>query len=103
MKKKEFNIYKVLLKNNRVNNYTKLLIVLNTLNYYGDDYIPNKKIMNLLKINKANTIRLLHQLENDHIIKIFYNGRKRYFIFEISDEKGNKEEIFEYNWLEEEE
>lgn len=106
--KKDNNIIKILLNNKRVNNYTKLLIILNTLDFYKDYYIPNKKLMNMLGINKKNTIRLLKQLENDNVIKIFYKGRKRYFTFIANSCKEEKEEIkkddiFDYDWLNDEE
>ncbi len=113
MKSKKENIINILLKNKRVNNYTKLLIYLSRLNYYKDDYIPNKKLMNMLNINKQNLIRrLLKQLEDDKIIKIFYKGRKRYFkyiintvedIEDINDEENinnnRRIELFDYDWL----
>ena len=107
MKKKQRNIYKVLLKNKRVNNYTKLLILLNTLDYYGDNYIPNRKLMNQLGINKPNTIRLLHQLKEDNIINTIYKGRKRYFTFKDYTEEEIKYidriELIDYDYLNEEE
>ena len=92
----------------RVNNYTKLLIILNTLNFYEDYYIPNKKLMNMLGINKNRVIVLIKQLENDNVIKIFYKGRKKYFTFIANSCKEEKEEIkrkdiFDYDWLNDEE
>ena len=110
MKKDKGNLFKILLKNKRVNNYTKLLILLNTLNFYEDYHIPNKKLMNMLKINKNRVIVLLHQLEEDRIIKVFYKNRKRYFTFIATDdseekieERTNYNELYDYNWLEDEE
>lgn len=99
------NIYKVLLANKRVNNYTKLLIILNNLNYYKDYYIPNKKLENKLKINKKRVICLLHQLQEDNIIKIGYKGKKRYFKFVTKNEKEKKNHIklFKYDWLNDDE
>ena len=98
------NIYKVLLTNKRVNNYTKLLIILNNLNYYKDYYIPNKKLKNQLKIDYKNIRTLLHQLEDDNIIKIGYKGKKRYFKFLTKNEKEKKDHIklFKYDWLNDE-
>ena len=105
------NIIDVLLNNKRVNNYTKLLIILNTLDYFKDYYIPNKKLMNRLKINKKRIIVLLHQLEEDNIIKLYYKGRKRYFVFlafsedkesEVKPVFSNNNDVFDYDWLEEE-
>ena len=107
MKKQKNNIYKIIIQNNHVNKYTKLLLFLNTLDYYEDYYIPNKKIMKILNINKKNTIRLLKQLKDDDMISIFYKGSKRFFTFigkpketEINKET-NKDiyEIFSYDWL----
>ena len=102
MNNKKNNIVKILLENSRVNNYTKLLIYLKTLDFYKDYYIPNKKLMNYLKINKNRIIVLLHQLEEDNIISLHYKKRKRYFTF-IYGESERKEipVIFEYDWLNE--
>ena len=61
MKKDKVNIIKILLKNQRVNNYTKLLIKLKQLDFYEEYYIPNRKLMNMLNIHKKNLIVLLHQ------------------------------------------
>lgn len=108
MKKENNNIIKIILNNKRVNNYTKLLIILNTLNFYEDYYIPNKKLMNMLGINKNRVIVLIKQLENDNIIKIFYKGRKRYFTFIASSKEQQKEierkkiDPFDYDWLNDE-
>ena len=109
MNNKKSDIIKILLNNSRVNNYTKLLLKLSVLDYLEDYYIPNKKLMNQLKIHKKNLIVLLHQLEEDKVIKIFYKNKKRYFTF-IADMFNNEEEteerqnnIFDYNWLEIEE
>lgn len=111
MKKQKSNsIYKILLQNKRVNNYTKLLMLLNSLDYYEDYYIPNKKIMNILKIHKKNTIKLLHQLEEDKMIHIFYKNRKRFFSFIAEVKESNVDvdkikeseeykEVFSYDWL----
>lgn len=103
----KININKLMLKNDRVNNYTKLMIILNTLNFYEDYYIPNKKLMNMLNINKKRTIELLKKLREDRIIAIFYKGSKRYFTFIANNEESNsqldntKNDVFDYNWLEE--
>lgn len=103
--KKNNNIFKELLNNKRVNNYTKLMIILNTLNFYEDYYIPNKKLMNMLNINKNRVIVLLEQLRKDRIIAIFYKGSKRYFTFIANNEESSKQlynsknDVFNYNWL----
>lgn len=103
----KININKLMLKNDRVNNYTKLMIILNTLNFYEDYYIPNKKLMNMLNINKKRTIELLKKLREDKIISIFYKGSKRYFTFIANNEESSsqldhaKNDVFDYNWLDE--
>lgn len=104
MEKNKRNIIKILLKCKKVNNYTKLMIILNTLEYYEDYYIPNRKLINMMNIHKKNLIVLLKQLEEDNIIKVFYKGRKRYFTFIAKSEEEKSEEIksniYDYNWLE---
>ena len=107
MKKDNSNIFKLILNKKRVNNYTKLLIILNNLDYFEDYYIPNKKLMNMTNLTKYWVIQLLHQLEEDNIITIRYKGRKRYFMFNnIKEDKENpiikNYDNFDYNWLEEE-
>lgn len=110
MKKDKTHITKILLNNRRVNNYTKLMIILSRLNYYEDYYIPNSKLMKMLVIHKKNLIVLLKQLEEDKIIAIFYRGRKRFFTFiknGYEEEKEyvfeEKKELFDYDWLNNEE
>lgn len=104
---KENSLNKILLKDDNVNYYTKLLILLYIWDYYEDYYIPNRKIMNTLKISKNNVKRLLHQLYDNKVIHIFYKGRKRYFTFiakkdiDIKQNDTNKD-LFDYNWLDEE-
>lgn len=107
MKKNKTNITKILLNNNRVNNYTKLLIKLQQLDYFEDYYIPNAKLMKMLGIHKKNLIVLLKQLKEDRIIAIFYKGRKKYFTFiaDTEDKEAEfieeKSELYDYDWLEE--
>ena len=96
--KMKSNLYRILLENKRVNHYTKLLIMLNTYNHFKDYYIPNKKLTRILKIDKKNLIVLLHQLQDDNIIKLYYVGKKRYFKFNLEEEKKNND-IFHYDWL----
>lgn len=108
MKKDKTHITKILLNSKRVNNYTKLMIVLSRLNYFEDYYIPNSKLMKMLGINKKRVIVLLKQLEEDKIIAIFYRGRKRFFTFiKSGEEKENifeeKPELYDYDWLNDEE
>lgn len=108
--KKNRKINKILLGSKYVNNYTKLLLILNTLDFYGDYYIPNKKLERMLKINDRKNIRtLLHQAEEEGLIRLVYRDRKRFFMF-INQSKGKTEEeitkkpvLFDYNWLDDDE
>lgn len=100
------SITKILKQSKYVNNYTKLLLLLNNLNYYGDYYIPNKKLQRMLNINKNRVIVLLHQAEAEGIIKLIYKDRKRYFIFNNEKSENDvtkKPDLFDYNWLEDSE
>lgn len=106
MKKKSTrNIHKILLSSKYVNNYTKLLLLLNNLDYYGDYYIPNRKLERMLKINKNRVIVLLHQAEDEGLIRLVYRDRKRFFIFlsQSNEKTDEKPDLFDYNWLEDEE
>ena len=111
MKKNNRSITKILLNSKYVNNFTKLLLILNRLDYYEDYYIPNKKLENLMKIDRRKIRDILHHLEEENIIRILYKGRRRYFLFTdkdmaFSDElkkEAKKPELFDYNWLEDEE
>ncbi len=107
----KIKITRLILNNKRVNNYTKLMIILSSLNYYEDYYIPNRKLMNMLNINKKRVIILLKQLQEDRVIAIFYKGRKRFFTFlqtgnedlkNIDNDMENipDNDLFDYNWLE---
>lgn len=105
MKKDKIDIFDILMKDNNVNNYTKMLILLNRLNYYSDNYIPNKKLMKILKINKPNVIRILGLLKKNKIIYVYYINKKRYFKFinkKLNDDKMEYTSLYDYNWLEEE-
>lgn len=99
------NILNTLMKNKKVNGYTKMIILLSRLDYYKDYYIPNKKLMNILGIKKRNIIYIINQLEIDNVIKLNYKGRKRYFKFINEEEEKEKNvvpvELYDYNWLEE--
>lgn len=111
MKKNNRSITKILLNSKYINNFTKLLLILNRLDYYEDYYIPNKKLENLLKIDRRKIREILHHLEEENIIRILYKGRRRYFLFTdkdmiFSDElekEYKKVELEDYNWLEDEE
>lgn len=105
MKKDKIDIFDILMKDNNVNNYTKMLILLNRLNYYSDNYIPNKKLMKILKINKPNVIRILGLLKKNKIIYVYYINKKRYFKFinkKLNDDKMEYTSLYDYNWLDEE-
>lgn len=103
-KNNENNIFYILMNDDNVNNYTKMLILLNRLNYYKDNYIPNIKLMKMLGINKPNTIRIINKLRENNLINIYYIGKKRYFKFIKMKKKDTFKptELFDYNWLEEE-
>lgn len=111
MKKNNRSITKIQLNSKYVNNFTKLLLILNRLDYYEDYYIPNKKLENLMKIDRRKIRDILHHLEEENIIRILYKGRRRYFLFTdkymaFSDDlkkEAKKPELFDYNWLEDEE
>ena len=90
------NIFKSLLNDDNVNDYTKLYLILYQMNYYQRHYIPNKLISNRLNLKIPNCTRLLKRLEKNNIIKITYIGKKRYFKF-INNIKTTDYE--EYNWL----
>ena len=110
MKKNNRSITKILLNSKYVNNFTKLLLI-NRLDYYEDYYIPNKKLENLMKIDRRKIRDILHHLEEENIIRILYKGRRRYFLFTDKDmafsddlkKEAKKPELFDYNWLEDEE
>lgn len=103
MKKK--SIKTILLNSKYVNNYTKLLLILDSLDYYKEYYIPNKKLERMLNINKNRVIILLNQAESEGLIKLVYRGRKRYFLLNNQKEDviDEKKQLFDYNWLEDDE
>ena len=101
-KKDKISLNTILLNDKKVNNYTRMMIFLYMMDYYEDYYIPNRKLMNKLNINKKRTIVALHQLEDNNVIKVFYKGRKRYFTFIANIKKESNIYIDDYNWLEEE-
>ena len=108
-KKNRNDLFSILLNDDNVNHYTKLLIILNRLDYYQEYYIPNKKLMKMLGIHKKNVIQILNKLEDNNVIKLHYKKSKRYFDFvNIQNKVKFKEDIqninlYDYNWLEEEE
>lgn len=106
MKKDKIDIFDILMKDNNVNNYTKMLILLNRLNYYSDNYIPNKKLMKILKLNDIpNVRRIIKKLEDNKIIHTYYINKKRYFKFinkKINEDKMEYTSLYDYNWLDEE-
>lgn len=97
------NLFNILLTSKSVNTYTKVLIILNTLSFNNDFYIPNTKLINILKkydinINKRELIYILQKLYSDKLINLNYLGNKRYFNLNFYNKKKNKEEE-DYNWL----
>lgn len=106
--KKNRKINKILLGSKYVNNYTKLLLILNTLDFYGDYYIPNRKLERMLNTDRRKVRDLLHQAEEEGLIRLVYRDRKRFFLFidknNKSEEKITKKPVlFDYNWLEDDE
>lgn len=97
------NLFNILLTSKSVNTYTKVLIILNILSFNNDFYIPNTKLINILKkydinINKRELIYILQKLYSDKHITLNYLGNKRYFSLNFYNKKKNKEEE-DYNWL----
>lgn len=97
----ENNIFKLILNDDSVNDYTKLYLILYQMSYYKRHYIPNKLIANRLKLNIRNSRRLLKVFEEKGIIKIYYIGKRRYFKF-INEINKKEVDYEDYNWLEEE-
>lgn len=93
----ENNIFKLLMYDDSVNDYTKLYLILYQLNYYKRYYIPNKMICNRLKLNIRNSRRLLKKFEDKGIIKITYIGKKRYFRF--TKDLIPNDDFMDYDWL----
>ena len=108
MKKKlSRKINKILLESKYVNNYTKLLLLLNSLDFYEDYYIPNRKLERMLNTDRRKVRDLLHQAEDEGLIRLVYRDRKRFFLFIDKSNKSEEEIIkkpvlFDYNWLEDE-
>lgn len=98
----ENNIFKTLLIDENVNNYSKMYIVLYQLNYFKCYYIPNKLLMNRLKLSKREVIRLINIFKNKKIITIKYINNRRYFKFNNnSGERINNIglDALDYDWL----
>ena len=103
---KRNNIFQILIHCKKVNRFTKMIILLNWLDSMNDNYIPNRKLMNLLKIDKKSVKFLLHELEKENLISLFYKNKKRYFILHLDKNRKNIEnkknyDLFDYNWLDE--
>ena len=106
---KKNSIISILLKNQNVNFYTKLLIFLYYKNQNSDYLITNELICKYLKIDNSfynkKKIRLtLKQMEVDKIIKIKIKMRRRYFKWLINDDIDKlftNKNIFipDYDWL----
>lgn len=103
---KRNNIFQMLIHCKKVNRFTKMIILLNWLDSMNDNYIPNRKLMNLLKIDKKSVKFLLHELEKENLISLFYKNKKRYFILHLDKDKKNIEkkinyDLYDYDWLDE--
>lgn len=96
----ESNLFKDLLDDDNVNNYTKLYIVLSQLNYFKRYYIPNKLLENKLQISKQNINKLLKKFKDKGIIKVQYFNSKRYIRMNANYKKNIVDfEQFNYDWL----
>ena len=71
------------------------------MDYFNRHYIPNKLIMNRLKVNKYNASRLINKLVENNIIDVINLGSKRYFRFKENYKKSYYDDFdnFDYNWL----
>lgn len=72
------NLNAILMRDKNVCVYTKLLILISQMNYFGKHDISNTLIVRRLGITKAYAIRTLNKMKQNGIIKINYNGPKRY-------------------------
>ena len=97
----ENNIFKLIMNDDNVNDYTKMYLILYQMNHYKKNYIPNKLLCNRLHIRKNWCIRLLNKFKEKGIIKIYYIGQKRYFRF-VNEIKKKEVDYEDYDWLEEE-
>ncbi len=98
----ENNIFKSLLIDDNVNNYTKMYIALYQLNYFKTYYIPNKLLMNRLGLSKREVIRLINIFKTKKIITVKYINNRRYFKFNNnSNERINNisYDALDYDWL----
>lgn len=92
------NIFGILLKDDNVNAYAKVLILISQLNYYNRYDIPNLLIMRRLKLSKQTSIRIINKLKNNGIIKVWYIGTKRKIKLSSYDYIANFEP-FNDDWL----
>lgn len=109
---KNNNLYNILLNNEKVNTYTKILIILNQLSYNHEFYIPNKKLLNIckkykIKINTRQLQNVLTSLVNNKLINIFHKGNYRYFNLNYyNNSRKIKDKTYELededDWLNEE-
>lgn len=88
--KKNVNLFELLINNENVNLYTRVILFIYNCNYYNRFYIPNQMIMNKFKINKFNSSRIINKLKDDNIIKIQFLNNKRMI-------KINNISIIDYN------
>lgn len=98
------NLFKLLLNDKNVNNYTKALIIISQMNYFDKIYIPNKLLMNKLNIDKKSVIRIVNKLKENKVIRVRYYENKRYItIIDKSEYNKNLDYFDNYDWLSEEE
>ena len=98
------NLFKLLLNDKNVNNYTKALIIISQMNYFDKIYIPNKLLMNKLNIDKKSVIRIVNKLKENKVIRVRYYENKRYITIIDKPEYNKNLDYFDnYDWLSEEE
>lgn len=95
---KEYNVYRLLLEDDKVNIYAKIILLISQCNHFDRYYIPNKLIENKLKISKRQIHYVINELKNRGIIKVYYNGTKRYLKLCSYDYIANYEP-FNDDWL----
>ena len=102
MKKDKYNLYKTLLEDDNVNLYTKVLIIISQYTFYDNFYMPNRLFMNKLDVDKKSVIRILNKMQRKGLISVRYYENKRYIKL-INYNKQKKREIFDYDYLNEDE
>lgn len=104
------SIISIILHNNNVNLYTKILIFLFYKNKSKSYNISDNEICKRLNLSlhkdRKKIYKILCKLEEDKIIKVNILHRKRFFkwlIYEEEEKANNSEELLHllenYNWL----